>query len=169
MTTLKTASLAILGTAAILASALAGPAMAKGAKNHQAKCVGSNCQIKGSGTLAKDQRHMQRHAAYRGERFRNTNAALTSERSDQWNRGAAAPGVVAGNVVGGAVATAGAIATAPFRAWDNSYNNYDNSYNNYYGYGYGGRDWKTYAAHNALACTPGTMFRGPDGRQHPCQ
>ncbi len=90
-------SLAILGTAAILASALAGPAMAKGAKDHQAKCVGSNCQIKGSGTLAKDQRHMQRHAAYRGERFRNTNAALTSERSDQWNRGAAAPGVVAGN------------------------------------------------------------------------
>src|SRR6266702_3538872 len=98
--TLKSASLAILGTAAILASALAGPAMAKGAKNHQAKCVGSNCQIKGSGTLAKDQRHMQRHAAYRGERFRNTNAALTSERSVQWNRGAAAPGVVAGNVFG---------------------------------------------------------------------
>ena len=162
MTRLKTASLAILGTAAILASALAGPAMAKGAKDHQAKCVGSNCQIKGSGTLAKDQRHMQRHAAYRGERVRNANAALTSERGDRWNRRAAAPGVVAGNVVGGAVATAGAIATAPFRAWDNSYNNY-------YGYGYGGRDWKTYAAHNALACTPGTTFRGADGRQQPCQ
>jgi len=69
---------------------------------------------------------------------------------------------VAGNVVGGAVATAGAIATAPFRAFDNSYN-YDNS-NNYYGYGYGGRDWKTYAAHNKLACTPGTTFKGPDGQ-----
>jgi len=150
-------SLAILGTAAILASALAGPAMAKGAKDHQAKCVGSNCQIKGSGTLAKD----QRHAAYRGERFRNANAALTGERGDRWNRRAAAPAVVAGNVVDGAVANAGAIATAPFRAWDNS--------NNYYGYGYGGRDWKTYAAHNALACTPGTTFRGEDGRQHPCQ
>jgi hypothetical protein len=162
MTRLKTASLAILGTAAILASALAGPAMAKGAKDHQAKCVGSNCQIKGPGTLAKDQRHMQRHAAYRGERFRNANAALTSERGDRWNRRAAAPGVVAGNVLGGAVATAGAIATAPFRAWDNNYNSY-------YGYGYGGRDWKTYAIHNALACTPGTKFRGEDGRQHLCQ
>jgi hypothetical protein len=107
---------------------------------------------------------MQRHAAYRGERFRNANAALTSERGDRWNRRAAAPAVVAGNVVDGAVANAGAIATAPFRAWDNS-----NNYNNYYGYGYGGRDWKTYAAHNALACTPGTTFRGEDGRQHPCQ
>ena len=70
-------------------------------------------------------------------------------------------GEVVGNVVGGAAATAGAIATAPFRAFDNSYN--------YYGYGYGGRDWKTYAAHNKLACTPGTTFKGPDGQQHLCQ
>ena len=157
MTTLKTASLAILGTAAILASALAGPAMAKGAKEHQAKCVGSNCQIKGSGTLAKDQRHMQRHAAYGGERFHNANAALARE--DQYRRPVGPVGA-AGAVVGGAVATAGAIATAPFRAFDN---------NNYYGYGYGGRDWKTYAAHNNLACTPGTTFRGADGKQHLCQ
>ena len=42
---------------------------------------------------------------------------------------------------------------------------HDNSYNNYYGYGYGGRDWKTYAARNNLACTPGTTFRGADGQQ----
>ena len=162
MTRLKTASLAILGTAAILASALASPAMAegttaKGAKDKQAKCVGSNCQIKGPGTLAKDQRHMQRHAAYRGERFRNANAALTRE--DQYRRPVGPVGA-AGAVVGGAVATAGAIATAPFRAFDN---------NNYYGYGYGGRGWKTYAAHNNLACTPGTTFRGADGKQHLCQ
>src|SRR5258707_13736185 len=108
MTKLKTASLAILGTAAILASALTGPAMAKGAKDHQAKCVGGNCQIKGSGTLAKDQRHMLRHAAYRGERFRNANAALTSENGDRWNRRSAAPAVMDGNVVDGAVANSGA-------------------------------------------------------------
>src|SRR5438552_9689966 len=157
MTRLKTASLTILGTAAILASALAGPAMAKGAKEHQAKCVGSNCQIKGSGTLAKDQRHMQRHAAYGGERFHNANAALARE--DQYRRPVGPVGA-AGAVVGGAVARAGARATAPFRAFDN---------NNYYGYGYGGRDWKTYAAHNNLACTPGTTFRGADGKQHLCQ
>jgi len=157
-------SLAILGTAAILTSALAGPAMAKGnmaqgAKDKQANCVGSNCHIKGSKTLAKNQSHMQRHAAYRGERFRSTNAASTRE--DQYRRPVGPVGA-AGAVVGGAVATAGAIATAPFRA-------FDDSYNNYYGYGYGGRDWKTYAAHNGLACTPGTMFKGPDGQQHLCQ
>jgi hypothetical protein len=157
-------SLAILGTAAILTSALAGPAMAKGtmaqgAKDKQANCVGSNCQIKGSKTLAKSQSHMQHHAAYRGERFRSTNAAVTRE--DQYRR-PVGPVDAAGAVVGGAVATAGAIATAPFRA-------FDDSNNNYYGYGYGGRDWKTYAAHNGLACAPGSTFRGADGRQRPCQ
>ena len=157
-------SLAILGTAAILTSALAGPAMAKGnmaqgAKDKQANCVGSNCHIKGSKTLAKNQSHMQRHAAYRGERFRSTNAALTRE--DQYRRPVGPVGA-AGAVVGGAVATAGAIATAPFRA-------FDDNYNNYYGYGHGGSDWKTYAARNGLACTPGTMVRGEDGLQHRCQ
>jgi hypothetical protein len=160
MMSVKTARLAILGTAAIVISVLAGPAMAKsmtkGAKD-QANCVGSNCQIKGSQSLAKEQRHVQRHATYRSERIRSANAALPRERT---YRRPVGPGEVAGNVVGGAVATAGAIATAPFLAFDN---------NNYYGYGYGGRDWKTYAARNNLACMPGTTFKGPDGLQHLCQ
>jgi hypothetical protein len=95
--------------------------------------------------------------AYRGERFRNANAAMTRE--DRYGRPLGPVGT-AGAVVGGAAATAGAIATAPFRAFDNT---------NYYGYGYGGRDWKTYAAHNGLACAPGTLFKGPDGRRHLCQ
>lgn len=161
MMRVKTASLAILGTAAIVVSVLASPAMAKGttrgAKDNQANCVGSNCQTKGSQTLAKEQRHVQRHATYRSERIRSANAALPSERT---YRRPAGPGEVAGNVVGGAVATAGAIATAPFLAFDND---------NYYGYGYGGRDWKTYAARNNLACTPGSTFKGSDGLQHLCQ
>jgi hypothetical protein len=156
-------SLAILGTTAILTSALAGPAMAKDtmsqrAMGKQANCVGSNCEVKGSRTLAKSQSRMQRHVAYRGERFRSSNAAVTREDRDRRPMG---PVGAAGAVVGGAVATAGAIATAPFRAFDDN--------NNYYGYGYGGRDWKTYAAHNGLACTPGTTFRGADGRQRLCQ
>jgi hypothetical protein len=161
MMRVKTASLAILGTAAIAISALANPAMAKGAMEKGAMEKGMKAQ-----TLAKEQRHVQRHATYRSERMRNANAAFPRERM---YRRPAGPVDAAGNVVGGAVATAGAIATAPFRAFDNSYNNYDNSYSNYYGYGYGGRDWKTYAAHNSLACTPGTTFKGPDGRQHLCQ
>jgi hypothetical protein len=156
MTRLKTTSLAILGTAAIIVSALASPAMAEGKMAKGAKY--SQAQTKGSQTLAKGQRQVQHHATYRGQRIRSANAALPSGRV---YRRPAGPGEVAGNVVGGAVATAGAIATAPFRAFDNSYD--------YYGYGYGGRDWKTYAAHNGLACTPGTTFKGPDGQQHPCQ
>ena len=133
--------------------------MAKGAKQTQAQMRYPQAQIKGSQTLARGQRHVQRRATYRSQQIRNANAALPSGRV---YRGPAGPGEVAGNVVGGAVATAGAIATAPFRA-------FDNSYNNYYGYGYGGRDWNGYAAHNGLACTPGTTFKGPDGRRHLCQ
>ena len=143
-------SLAIIGTAAILMSAVAGPAMAKGTT---AKGVNDK-QV----THAKSHGHIQRRAAYRGERFRSTDAVVTR---DQYGRPAGPVGA-AGAVVGGAVATAGAIATAPFGG-------FDNSDNNYYGYGYGGRDWKTYAAHNKLACTPGTTFKGPDGQQHLCQ
>ena len=159
MTRLKTAGLAILGTAAIIASVLAGPAMAKDTMAKDATTKSTMAKATKTKTLAKDQRHIQRHATNRSERFRNANAALTSGKSDRLNRRAAGPGNVVGNVVGGTVATAGAIATAPFRAWDN----------NYYGYGYGGRDWRTYAAHNGLACAPGTTYRGGDGRRHLCQ
>jgi hypothetical protein len=172
MTRLKTASLAILGTAAIVVSVLASPAMAEGKMAKGAMAKGATAKdatakgakytqarTKGSQTLAKGQRHVQRQATYRSARIRNANAALPRERV---YRRAAGPAEVAGGVVGGAVATAGAIATAPFQA-------FDNSQYNYYGYGYGGRDWKTYAAHNGLACTPGTTFKGSDGRQHLCQ
>ena len=160
MTRLRTASLAILGTAAIVVSVLASPAMAEGAMAKGAKHT--QAQTKGAQTLGKGQRQGFFSRSTRpgaAQRIRNANAALPSGKV---YRGPAGPGEVAGNVVGGAVATAGAIATAPFRA-------FDNSYNNYYGYGYGGRDWKSYAAHNSLACTPGTTFKGPDGRRHLCQ
>jgi len=149
MMRLKTSSLAMLGISALVVSMLASPAMAKGSKDTMAK--GAKAQ-----TVAKEQRHVKRHATYRTGR--NANAALPS---GEMSGRPAGPGAVAGNAVGGAVATAGAIATAPFRAFDNS--------NNYYGYGYGGRDWKTYAARNKLACTPGATFKGPDGKQHLCQ
>src|SRR5947209_16715257 len=82
-------TLAILGTAAILTSALAGPTMAKGtmaqgAKDKQANCAAGNCEMKGSRTVAGSRMHMRRHMAYRGERFRRTNAALTGE--EQYRR-----------------------------------------------------------------------------------
>ena len=153
-------SFAILGTAAILTSVLAGPAMAKDTMAKDTMATGT--MAKGAKdkdvTDVKIHRHMHRHAAYRGERFGNANALVTR---DQYGRPLGPVGA-AGAIVGGAVATAGEIATAPFRA-------FDNSYDNYYGYGYGGRDWKSYAARNNLACTPGTTFRDENGRPRLCQ
>jgi hypothetical protein len=61
------------------------------------------------------------------------------------------PGDVAAGVVGGAIGTAGAIATAPFRGDVYAYND------GYYGYNSG------------FVCQPGTTFRGEDGRRHICQ
>ena len=63
-----------------------------------------------------------------------------------------------------AIGTAGAIATASFRAWDNSYafdNRRDNSWDNC--------GWDTCAQPNGFVCTPGTWFKGQDGRRHICQ
>lgn len=70
------------------------------------------------------------------------------------------PGDVVGGAVGAAVGTAGAIATAPFRAAD--------SYAYYGDEGYG---WpqQSYAERNGFVCTPGTYFTGFDGQRHICQ
>ena len=65
------------------------------------------------------------------------------------------PGEVAAGIVGGAIGTAGAIATAPFRG--GPYGPY--AYNEY-GYAY---------APNGFVCQPGMTFRGADGRLHICQ
>jgi hypothetical protein len=65
------------------------------------------------------------------------------------------PGDLAAGIVGGAIGTAGAIATAPFR-----YDAY--AYNGYYGpYSYG--------YNNGFVCRPGTTFIGEDGLRHLCQ
>ncbi|ABD88114.1 hypothetical protein [Rhodopseudomonas palustris] len=61
------------------------------------------------------------------------------------------PADVAAGVVGGALGTAGAIAAAPFGGPDQFA--YDESY----------------AKRNGFVCQPGTLFRGSDGRMHPCQ
>ena len=58
--------------------------------------------------------------------------------------------------MGGAVGTAGAIATAPFRG---------DSYAYYNGPTYS----DSYAARNGFVCQPGTWFKGEDGRRHICQ
>jgi hypothetical protein len=71
--------------------------------------------------------------------------------SGPYNRSGFWPGDVAAGIIGGAIGTAGAIATAPFR--DDAY-----AYNGYYGpYSYDGS-----------ACVPGTSFIGADGLRHFC-
>jgi hypothetical protein len=72
------------------------------------------------------------------------------------------PGEVAAGVVGGAIGTAGAIATAPFRGDTYPYDTY--AYNDgYYGNRYHG------GYNSGIACPPGTTFIGEDGRRHVCQ
>ena len=67
------------------------------------------------------------------------------------------PGEVAAGVVGGAIGTAGAIATAPFRNDAYAYND------GYYGQPY-------YSGYDSgFVCQPGMVFRGEDGRRHICQ
>jgi hypothetical protein len=88
----------------------------------------------------------------------NSNASVNYGWHDSWNddRGDRRDsGFWPGEVAADAVGTAGAIATAPFRA--NSYAD-DNT-------GYAGYDGR-YATRNDLVCRPGRWFKGEDGRRH---
>jgi hypothetical protein len=73
-------------------------------------------------------------------------------RNDFW------PGEVAGDVIGGAIGTAGAIATAPFRAMsgNGSYAMAPNANASYCA--------QRYRSYDAASGT----FMGYDGRRHPC-
>jgi hypothetical protein len=96
----------------------------------------------------------------------NDNSGWNDDRRDSgfW------PADAAAGVVDGAVNTAGAIATAPFRG--NSYAYYNNGYPNN---GYQNNGWdngwsgQSYAQRNGFVCQPGTWFKGEDGRRHICQ
>jgi hypothetical protein len=65
--------------------------------------------------------------------------------------------VGAGAAGAAAVGTAGAIAVGPFYGGSGPYA------------AYGYRDWDDYAKRNGIICRPGTLFKGDDGQQHPCQ
>lgn len=150
----------LLGAVAIAATTLAGPAMAQAVVNNPARCSAqfpnANCQNLGPGNPYTDSRYRHRRVS-----ARQTNGDWNND----WNRSRTGfwPTDVAAGVAGAAIGTAGAIASAPFRAWDNSYA-YDNR-------GWDNRNWdtRTYAQRNGFVCTPGTWFKGPDGRRHMCQ
>src|SRR5260370_23945921 len=132
----------ILGAAAILASALASPAMAQEVVTSPGKCAqyypNANCQNYGPDNPYRGayQRRAYRHNGTWNDSYNRWNGDRWSERDTGfW------PADVAAGVVGGAVGTAAAIATAPLA---------------------GG----AYARQNGFVCTPGTYFRGEDGRPH---
>jgi hypothetical protein len=160
----------LLGAAAlVVSSALATPAMAQEVINNPGYCSqfypNANCQNKGPGNPYTGS--YQRRAAYHGGAVhRDGNADWNNGWHDSWNDARRDrrdtgfwPGDVAAGVVGGAIGTAGAIATAPFRgayAYDN-------------GRGWYGSPHESYATRNGFVCQPGTWFKGDDGRRHICQ
>ncbi|MBR1362626.1 MULTISPECIES: hypothetical protein [Bradyrhizobium] len=154
----------LLGATAIAATMLAGSAMAQAVVTNPGRCSAqfpnANCQNLGPGNPYTDSGYRQRRVSYR-----QTNGDWNND----WNRSRTGfwPTDVAAGVAGAAIGTAGAIASAPFRAWDNSYA-YDNSWDNR-GWDNRGWDTRTYAQRNGFVCTPGTWFKGADGRRHICQ
>ena len=139
----------ILAAAAILASALANPAMAQQVIYNPGYCAqfypNANCQNRGPGSPyygGSYQRQTYPDQVYQDRTYQDRAWRNSYNRWD--DNGGFWPGDVAAGVVGGAVGTAAAIATSPI----------------------GGDE---YARSNGFVCTPGTWFRGEDGRQHLCQ
>jgi len=138
--------IAVLAAAAVLVTAVAGPAMAK--------------------------THHHRHMAARTMQQQPADAGWNSGPTGFFPVDVAAGAVgAAAGVAGAAIGTAGAIAAAPFQATNayayapgpNGPVTYEYGENGYYG------DWNTYAARNGIMCRPGTWIKGDDGRQHICQ
>ncbi|SRR5258707_8253232 len=182
--------LGLLGAAGvILSSALASPVMAQEVIYNPGYCAqfypNANCQNKGPGNPYTGS--YQRRIVDRT--YWNSNA----NRNDRWDRRYGSgfwPADVAAGVVGGAVGTAAAVATAPFRTAPYGYDSYayydgdsdayyNNGYRGPYGYdndGYRGGpkqsypvSRQSYAVSNGFACEPGSWFNGEDGLMHVCQ
>jgi hypothetical protein len=148
----------ILAAAAILASALASPAMAQQVIYNPGYCAqfypNANCQNRGPGSPyygGSYQRQSYRDQAYQDRAYQDRTYQDRTYQDRTWhdsynrwddNDSFWPDDVAAG--VGGAVGTPAAIATSPI----------------------GGDE---YARRNGFVCTPGTWFRGEDGRQHLCQ
>ena len=131
----------ILAAAAILASALASPAMAQQVIYNPGYCAqfypNANCQNRGPGSPYYG-------GSYQGQAYRDQ-AYQDRAWRDSYNRRDDNDSFWPGDgAAGGAVGTAAAIATSPI----------------------GGEE---YARRNGFVCVPGTWFRGEDGRRHLCQ
>lgn len=108
-------------------------------------------------TPALAQPAMQEPGAYLQHRPWATDSDYRYGRSGFW------PGDVAAGIVGGAIGTADAIVSAPYRG-DDSYAYYGRGprYDDSYAY-YGDRPART-----TCGLQPGATYMGPDGRWYPC-
>lgn len=137
----------LLTAAAVATGLMATPVLAKDQVKHRAKAKSDyRMQMNDNG---------YRDGGYRSDMRRSDSGFWPAD---------VATGVVGGavGIAGAAVNTAGAIATAPFRSWDNSYAYYNGPADNY-----DSRD--SYARRNNFVCQPGTWGRGEDGQRHICQ
>jgi hypothetical protein len=168
----------LLGAAVILSSALAAPVMAQEVIYNPGYCAqfypNANCQNKGPGNPYT--------GSYQRRTVDRTYWDGNAGGNDRWVRRYDSgfwPADVAAGVVGGAVGTAAAVATAPFRtapyAYD-SYAYYDGDSYAYYNNGYRGGPKQSYpvsrqgyAVSNGFVCEPGSWFKGEDGLMHICQ
>ncbi|MDP1583497.1 MAG: hypothetical protein Q8M18_08730 [Bradyrhizobium sp.] len=103
------------------------------------------------------QRPMHQHGAY------TQNHGWANDRHYRHGRSGFWPGAVAAGVVGGALGTAAAIASSPYRG-GNSYAYYGSGpqYDDSYAY-YGARRGMT-----TCGVEPYATYMGPDGRWYPC-
>jgi hypothetical protein len=148
--------LKLLSAAAVLSAAIATPALAQQVISNPGYCAqfypNANCQNKGPNNPYTGD--YQRRAAYQNN---------TGYWDNGWNNGwhdsrGFWPGDVAAGAVGGAVGTAGAIATAPFGGYrnDNSYASMDGD--------------ASYCAQRYRSYDPASgTYLGRDGRRHACQ
>ncbi len=181
----------ILGAAAVVATALAGPAispaMAQEVIYNPGYCApfypNANCENKGPGNPYTGD--YQRRLAYRDDGYRDR---WNNDLNNGWHERNDNPFTWPGDVAAGAIGTASGIATAPFRA-GNAYAHDNGHYGNriygdgyahsdYYANAHAGDGWNkiysnttnnSYAARNGFVCAPGSFFRGDDGRRHRCQ
>jgi hypothetical protein len=146
--------LKLLSAAAILSTAIATPALAQEVIYNPGYCAqfypNANCQNKGPNNPYTGD--YQRRSAYQ-----NNSGYWDNGWNSSWNDNRRFwPGDVAAGVVGGAVGTAGAIATAPFRGPRNSYAYMD--------------DNASYCAQRYRSYNPASgTYLGSDGRRHVCQ
>jgi hypothetical protein len=130
----------ILVAAAILASTLASPAMAQQVIYNPGYCAQF---YPNANCQNRGPGSPYYGGSYQRQAYRDQ-AYQDRAWRDSYNRRDDNDGFWPGDVAAGAVGTAAAIATSPI----------------------GGDD---YARRNGFVCTPGTWFRGEDGRRHLCQ